>query len=137
MAHSCPTPMCVSLEVTDLSSSAKRREQVLGFPVMCSTRRDVSSLVLLRRERYQDMLPDLSPRDGPNQRGEGVTIQYQAGDDGVDQIARTARAAGLERVKGNVARIATEVGPMTRSGTGRSPRGKTDRVPNVARNSGW
>jgi catechol 2,3-dioxygenase-like lactoylglutathione lyase family enzyme len=99
-----PMPMFVTLEVTDLSMSAAWYEQALGFRVVYSGPPGAGTLVHLRRERYQDILLVPTPENCPSRRGTGVIIQLQAGDVGVDAIARGARSAGAVDVEGPVER---------------------------------
>jgi catechol 2,3-dioxygenase-like lactoylglutathione lyase family enzyme len=99
-----PMPMFVTLEVTDLSMSAAWYEQALGFRVVYSGPPGAATLVHLRRERYQDILLVPTPENCPSRRGTGVIIQLQAGDVGVDAIARGARSAGAVDVEGPVER---------------------------------
>ena len=99
-----PMPMFVTLEVTDLSSSAEWYQQALGFRVVYGGPPGASTLVHLRRERYQDILLVPTPENCPSQRGTGVTIQFQAGGVSVEAIARGARSAGAVDVEGPVER---------------------------------
>ena len=99
-----PMPMFINLEVTDLSLSAEWYQQALGFRIVYSGPPGASTLIYLRRERYQDIL--LIPVQGSSlsQCGRGVTIQFQAGGVGVEEIARQARAVGAVDVERPVER---------------------------------
>jgi catechol 2,3-dioxygenase-like lactoylglutathione lyase family enzyme len=99
-----PMPMFVTLEVRDLSLSAEWYQRALGFRVVYSGPPGAFTLVHLRRERYQDILLVPTQENDPSQRGAGVTIQFQAGGVGVDEIARGAQAAGAVDVEGPVER---------------------------------
>jgi catechol 2,3-dioxygenase-like lactoylglutathione lyase family enzyme len=99
-----PMPMFVTLEVGDLSLSAEWYQQALVFRVVYSGPPGAFTLVHLRRERYQDILLIPAQGDSPSQRGTGVTIQFQAGGVGVEEIARGAQAAGAVDVEGPVER---------------------------------
>lgn len=99
-----PMPMFIILEVTDLSLSAEWYEQALGFRIVYSGPPGASSLIHLRRERYQDILLIHTQENGLSQNGLGVIIQFQAGGVGVEEIARQAQAAGTVDVEGPVER---------------------------------
>lgn len=89
-----PMPMFINLEVNDLEKSADWYLKVLGF-------RDVfrgPCMVHLRRERYQDLL--LFQLAGNTSPGEGLVVQFQAGETSVDEIAVKARLAGASIVDG-------------------------------------
>lgn len=96
--------MFIILEVTDLSLSAEWYEQALGFRIVYSGPPGASSLIHLRRERYQDILLIHAQGNGPSRNGLGVIIQFQAGGVGVEEIARQAHSAGTVDVEGPVER---------------------------------
>ena len=91
-----PMPMFVNLEVSNLDLSAEWYQQVLGFRVVYR----VPGLVHLRRDRYQDMLLFPSESGGMDSPGNGVVLQFQAGEIGVTEIADKARQAGSTDVIG-------------------------------------
>ena len=99
-----PMPMFMNLEVTDLSLSAEWYQQALGFRIVYSGPPGASTLIHLRRERYQDILLIPTQENSLSRRGRGVTIQFQAGGVGVEEIARQARAVGAVDVEGPVER---------------------------------
>jgi catechol 2,3-dioxygenase-like lactoylglutathione lyase family enzyme len=99
-----PMPMFIHLEVADLPASVDWYQRALGFRVVFEGPPGEPPMAHLRRDRYQDLLLFLAPREGLGQPGGGVIIQFQAGATAVEEIARQARAAGTERVEGPVTR---------------------------------
>jgi catechol 2,3-dioxygenase-like lactoylglutathione lyase family enzyme len=91
-------PMFINLEVADLDSSAEWYQKALGFRVVYRE----PEMIHLRRDRYQDLL--LFPSSGSKivSPGEGVVIQFQAGDSSVNEIARPAQRDGTTVVDGPV-----------------------------------
>jgi len=95
-----PMPMFVNLEVSDLDSSVNWYQKALGFRVVYRG----PDLIHLRRERYQDLLL-FSPQTGELiAPGDGVVIQFQAGEISVGKIAEASRQVELTIVEGPVER---------------------------------
>jgi len=99
-----PMPMFINLEVADLSSSAEWYRKALGFRIVYSGPPGTPALIHLRRDRYQDILLVTSQEVNTFQPGKGITIQMQAGSEGVEEIAQQARVAGTVHVEGPVER---------------------------------
>jgi catechol 2,3-dioxygenase-like lactoylglutathione lyase family enzyme len=91
-----PMPMFVNLEVSNLDLSAEWYQQAFEFRVVYST----PGLVHLRRDRYQDVLLFPSQSGELDSPGNGIVIQFQAGENSVDEIADKARQAGSKDVVG-------------------------------------
>jgi catechol 2,3-dioxygenase-like lactoylglutathione lyase family enzyme len=93
-----PMPMLINLKVANLDSSVEWYEKALGFRVVYRQ----PELIHLRRERYQDILLFPSSTDETVSPGEGVVVQFQAGDISVSEIAKIARQVGATAVDGPV-----------------------------------
>jgi catechol 2,3-dioxygenase-like lactoylglutathione lyase family enzyme len=93
-----PMPMFINLEVADLDASAEWYQEALGFRVVFRT----PELVHLRRERYQDVLLLPSSEGESISPGEGVVIQFQAGDTSVSKIASNAQRVVASNLDGPV-----------------------------------
>jgi catechol 2,3-dioxygenase-like lactoylglutathione lyase family enzyme len=93
-----PMPMFVNLEVSDLDSSADWYQKALGFRVVYRG----PNLIHLRRDRYQDLLLYPHQSEELDNPGEGIVIQFQAGDTSVGEITENAQQAGALDVEGPV-----------------------------------
>ena len=95
-----PMPMFVNLVVSNLDFSVEWYQSALDF-------REVfrgPGMVHLRRDRYQDLLLYPSQAGDLNAPGEGIVVQFQAGEVSVEEIARKARRQGSSDVDGPLER---------------------------------
>lgn len=99
-----PMPMFVNLEVSDLATSVAWYRDALGFRVVFESATTGGTMAHLRREKYQDLLLFPARAEHGGLLGQGVVIQFQAGEESVVEIAARARVAGSKLVEGPVER---------------------------------
>ncbi|MEE9188885.1 MAG: VOC family protein [Anaerolineales bacterium] len=95
-----PMPMFINLGVTDLDVSVEWYQNTLGFREIFRG----PGMVHLRRDRYQDLLLFPTQASDLNSPGEGIVVQFQAGEVSVEEIARKARQQGSSDVDGPLER---------------------------------
>lgn len=99
-----PMPMFVNLEVSDLATSVAWYRDALGFRVVFESATVGGTMAHIRREKYQDLLLFPARFEEGGLLGQGVVIQFQAGEESVAEIAARARAADSKLVEGPVER---------------------------------
>lgn len=95
-----PMPMFINLGVTDIDVSVEWYQNTLGFREIFQ----IPGMVHLRRERFQDLLLFPTQASDLNSPGEGIVIQFQAGEISVEEIAHKARQQGSSDVDGPLER---------------------------------
>jgi catechol 2,3-dioxygenase-like lactoylglutathione lyase family enzyme len=95
-----PMPMFINLGVTDIDVAVDWYQNTLGFREIFRG----PGMVHLRRDRYQDLLLFPTQASDLNSPGEGIVIQFQAGEVSVEEIARKARQQGSSDVDGPLER---------------------------------
>jgi len=89
-----PMPMFVNLEVSDPEAAVAWYCAVLDFRVVFESPTVGGTMAHLRREKYQDVLLFPAQRQREQLTDPGLTIQFQAGEKRVAEIAVQAAAAG-------------------------------------------
>lgn len=95
-----PMPMFINLGVTDIDVSVEWYQNTLGFREIFRG----PGMVHLRRERFQDLLLFPTQASDLNSPGEGIVIQFQAGEISVEEIAHKAQQQGSSDVDGPLER---------------------------------
>jgi predicted lactoylglutathione lyase len=95
-----PMPMFINLGVSDIDVSVEWYQHILGFREIFRG----SGIIHLRRERFQDLLLFPTQASEMNAPGEGIVVQFQAGEVSVEEIARKAQQQGSSDVDGPLER---------------------------------
>lgn len=95
-----PMPMFVNLKVANINASVEWYQNALGFREIFRG----PGMIHLRRERFQDLLLFASQERNSRNPGDGIIVQFQAGQVSVEEISQKARQHGANAVDGPIER---------------------------------